>query len=158
MLKRLIFAILIVLNCMTIFYLSSQNAETSSETSSGIVEKVVDIITSINKDITRDSIRDQVTFFVRKTAHFSIYSLLGIWLMNEANTFDISIKRKIFICLIFGALYAFSDEFHQSMISGRSREFRDICIDTCGVIFGGTIVLIFGRIINSTKKKRKEKI
>ena len=41
--------------------------------------------------------------------------------------------------LMFGVVYAILDEFHQSFISGRSAQIRDVCIDTCGVITGEII-------------------
>ena len=157
MLKRIIFAILIILNCMTIFYFSSQNSEESSNTSSGLVDKVAKIIISINKNTDNDTLKDQVTFFVRKAAHFSIYTVLGIWLMNEANTFKISKKVKILLCVLFGFLYAISDEFHQSFVSGRSQEIRDICIDTCGVLFGCILVLLAGLVIKKIFDKKNKK-
>lgn len=154
MLKRVIFMILIIINCVVIFCFSSQNSDKSSETSGVVVEKVVDTISNVNKNVEKDSIRDTITFIVRKMAHFSIYTLLGIWLMNEANTFEISKKRKIVLCVLFGCLYAISDEFHQSFVSGRSQEVRDIFIDTCGVLFGCMVVLIAGKVINSIKSKK----
>jgi len=158
MLKRIIFAILIIVNCMIIFNFSSQNSEKSNETSSVIVDKVVDTIANANKNIEKDAIKDNVTVVVRKLAHFSIYTLLGIWLMNEANTFDISKKKKYVICVLFGCLYAISDEFHQSFVSGRSQEIRDIVIDTCGVLFGCVLVMAVGMIIKKFMNKKGENV
>lgn len=153
-LKRIIFGLLIILNCITIFCFSAQNSEKSSETSGVIVESVVTTISNVNKNVKKESIRDTVTFVVRKCAHFSIYTLLGIFLMNFANTFNISTRRKLLICVLFGILYAFSDEFHQSFVGGRSPEVRDVCIDSCGVLFGNFLVIITGKIISSLKKPK----
>ena len=154
--KRIIFAILIIINCIIIFNFSAQNSEKSNQTSGVFVERTVSIITDINKNVKKESITDMVTIFVRKTAHFSIYALLGVWLMNEANTFQISNKKKIIICLIFGFLYAISDELHQSFVSGRSTEFRDVCIDTCGALFGISLVFIFSYFRKNLNKKIKQ--
>lgn len=153
-LKRIMFGILIVLNCITIFCFSAQNSEKSSQTSGVIVESVVTTISNVNKNVKKESIRDTVTFVVRKCAHFSIYTLLGIFLMNFANTFNISTRRKLLICVLFGILYASSDEFHQSFVGGRSPEVRDVCIDSCGVLFGNFLVIITGKIISSLKKPK----
>ena len=150
--KRVIFAILIIVNCIAIFNLSAQNSETSSKTSGVFVDKVVDTIANVNNSIEKDSMRDTVTFLVRKAAHFSIYTILGIFLMNEANTFIITRRKKIILCIIFGFLYALSDEFHQSFVGGRSAEIRDVCIDTCGVIFGIILVILFCRIVACIRK------
>ncbi|MBR2744206.1 MAG: VanZ family protein [Clostridia bacterium] len=156
MLKRAIFAILIIINCIVIFVFSSENSTKSNQTSGVVVERVVTTISKVNKKVKKETLRDKVTFYVRKTAHFSIYTLLGVWLMNEANTFDISTKRKIILCIVFGALYAITDEFHQSFVSGRSMEIRDMCIDTCGVLFGCLLVMLAGKVINLIKSKNKE--
>lgn len=153
--KRIIFAFLIILNCIAIFIFSAQNAEKSSQTSGVIVNKVVDTVSSVNKKVKKESLKNNVTFYVRKLAHFSIYTLLGIWLLNEMNTFKISTLKRIIVCLFFGAMYAISDEFHQSFISGRSQEIRDVCIDTCGVLFGCILVLVIGKILNLIKTKIK---
>ena len=156
--KRIIFAILVIINCVIIYKFSGQNSEESSQTSGFFVDKIVSIIVDINKSLNKESITDMVTFFVRKTAHFSIYALLGVWLMNEANTFQISKRRKIIICLIFGCLYAISDELHQSFVGGRSAEIRDVCIDTCGVLFGTFFVIIFCNIVKKIINKKSLKL
>ena len=153
--KRVIFAILVITNCIVIFNFSSQNSEKSNESSGVVVNRVVNTISTVNKNVKKESIKDTVTFIVRKCAHFSIYALLGIWIMNFANTFNISTKRKILICVLFGFLYASSDEFHQSFVGGRSPEIRDVCIDTCGVLFGNILVIIFGRIISLIKSPKQ---
>lgn len=153
--KRIIFSVLIILNCIAIFLFSAQNAEKSSKTSGVIVNRVVDIVSIVNKNVKEESLIDNVTFYARKLAHFSIYTLLGIWLLNEMNTFKISTLKRVIICLSFGVIYAISDEFHQSFISGRSQEIRDVCIDACGVLFGCILVLIIGKILKLIKRKLK---
>lgn len=150
--KRIIFSFLIVINCLVIFCFSAQNSEKSSETSGVIVNKVTDLISNVNKNINKDSIKDTVTFIVRKCAHFSIYVLLGIWLICLANTFEIATKRKILIGMVYGLLYAVSDEIHQYFVSGRSAEIRDVCIDTCGVLCGILFVLLVNKIIQLIRK------
>ena len=153
--KRIIFSILVIINCIVIFNFSAQDSEKSNESSGIVVNRVVNTISTVNKKVKKENIKDTVTFIVRKCAHFSIYTLLGILLMNLANTFDISTKRKILICVLFGILYASSDEFHQSFVGGRSPEVRDVCIDTCGVLFGNILVIIFGKIISVIKNPKQ---
>ena len=158
--KRAIFAILIIIVCAIIFSFSSQNSEKSSSTSGGIVSKIVNFIVKDGDKVKKESITNTVTFWVRKMAHFSIYTLLGIFLMNEANTFNATNKKRLIVCLIFGILYAASDEFHQRFVSGRSAEIRDVLIDSSGVLFGCILVIVFGKIIflikNQIKKKQVE--
>ncbi len=155
LIKRIIFGILIIINCIVIFNFSSQNSESSNKQSDVVVDRVVNTIEKKSKKAKKDpTLKDRVTFYVRKTAHFTIYTLLGIWLMNEANTFDITKKKKWIICLLFGFLYATSDEFHQSFVGGRSQEIRDILIDTSGVVFGCVLVALACLIIKCLFHKR----
>lgn len=159
LIKRAIFAILIVINCVVIFNFSAQDSDKSSEQSGVVVDRVVNTIEKKSKKAKKDpSLREKVTFYVRKTAHFSIYTLLGLWLMNEANTFDINKKKKWIICLLFGFLYAVSDEFHQSFVGGRSQEIRDILIDTIGVAFGCLIAVIVCLIVSILFNRKDKKI
>lgn len=150
--KRIIFGILIILNCLVIFRFSAQPANESSQTSGVIVNKIVDGISNINKNAERAKLEENTTFVVRKLAHLTIYTLLGIWLICFANTFSISDKNRVACSIIFGMAYASSDEFHQKFVEGRSPEIRDVCLDTCGIILGILIILIIRKIKNATKK------
>ena len=156
--KRILFAVLIIINCIVIFNFSAQDSEKSSETSGVIVDRVVNTISSVNKKVKKETLRDVVSFYTRKTAHFSIYALLGIWLINEANTFDISKKRKVLISVIFGLLYAMSDEFHQSFVGERSPEINDVFIDTLGFVFGIMVVILVIKTYQIYGKNRKSKM
>ena len=151
--KRIIFAIFVFVNCVVIFNFSAQDSNKSSETSSVVVDRVVNTITTVNKKAKGESIKEKVTFYVRKSAHFSIYTSLGIWLMCFIGTYDGTIKKKILICVIIGMLYAMSDELHQYFIGGRSAEIRDVCIDTCGVLFGNIVVIGIKSIIKEKFQK-----
>lgn len=168
--KRIIFAILILINCLTIFWFSHQASDDSSNQSSRVVEWVSNIIPFIknmqepDKTILKEDI---LTPIVRKTAHFSIYAMLGFLTINFVLTFkDIKLKFKnkemykyIVISLLFCFIYAISDEFHQSFIPGRSCEFRDVLIDTSGALVGIlgiiTIYIITRKIRNKNKVEGK---
>ncbi len=148
--KRAIFIILIIINCTIIFKFSSQNSEKSSEASGGIVNKIVTIISKNEQD---ENLEHIVTVIIRKCAHFSIFTLLGIWIMCEANTFNINERKKFGISIALGSLYAASDEFHQMFVSGRSAQITDVFIDTLGIIFGCIIVKILYKFIDKKLKK-----
>lgn len=79
--------------------------------------------------------------------------------MNLANTFNLlSTRNRIVFCIIFGMMYAASDELHQKFVDGRSAEIRDVCIDTCGVILGILLVILAGKIIKNIKTKKAGKL
>ena len=131
--KRIVYAVLIILWMITIFEFSNQNGDTSQGTSDVITDKIIEI----NNDL--ENKRDQVSFCVRKLAHFSIYLIGGILAFGFFDTYSLQKKYVIAFALMFRIVYAILDEFHQSFISGRSAQIRDVCIDTCGVITGEII-------------------
>ena len=133
-----VFLILTIGLMVTIFLLSAQDADTSSDTSSTLTRIFVKIFF---RDYDSSSPERQAelwgkaSFIVRKLAHFSIYAALGFWASFPAG------KRRLFslksLCVgLFGFIYAFSDEFHQQFVKGRSCEFREMMIDTGGVVTG----------------------
>ena len=157
--KRIIFSILIILNCLTIFYFSNQIADNSSKQSSTIVEIISNIIPCIKnmeeeqKTILKEEI---LTPIVRKSAYFSIYAMLGLLTTNFMLTIENKkmSKRAIF-ALIFCMLYAITDEFHQKFIPGRSAELRDVLIDTSGAMLG-ILLTIAVTLLTRKIKNRKE--
>lgn len=158
--KRIIFGILIILNCATIFYFSNQVADDSSEQSSRVVELVSNVIPSIKnmQEPERTKLKEEVlTPIVRKTAHFSIYAMLGIWTINFIDTFEnLKTSKKTMISLIFCMLYAITDELHQTLVSGRSGEIRDVLIDTIGTLTGMMLILLINKIIQRIRQNNKE--
>lgn len=140
--KRIVYAVLIILWMITIFEFSNQNGDTSQGTSDVITDKIIEINNNLENK------RDQVSFCVRKLAHFSIYLIGGILAFGFFDTYSLQKKYVIAFALMFGIVYASLDEFHQSFISGRSAQMRDVCIDTCGVITG--------EIISCFAKKHKK--
>lgn len=89
--KRILLAVLIIINCATIFYFSNQIADNSSKQSSRIVEIISNIIPFIKnmQEPDKTILEEEVlTPIVRKTAHFSIYAMLGILTMKFMLTTD----------------------------------------------------------------------
>lgn len=157
-LKRAILLILIIVNCITIFKFSSEKSEQSNQTSGKIVEFIVEKNPK-NKYLSepeKQKKKEEIVTPVRKTAHFTIYTSLGVLLYLFINTFEIKHKNKIIISIILAFLYACSDEIHQSFVPGRSCEFRDVCIDTLGSLFGVCVIYI-GRIVYNKILKNKLK-
>lgn len=153
---RIIFLILIILNSSIIFGFSSQNGEESGNLSKMVITKIADILKVKEENRTYFlSLGEKV---IRKLAHFSIYTLLGIWSFAFIYTFNLKQKYKTIITAIWGFLYASTDEFHQMFSKGRTASINDVIIDTLGVIFGLLLVLLILKIkemlrINNTKNK-----
>lgn len=142
---------LIILICITIFMFSHQVADESSKTSEGVIKFIYEHIPGL-KNIPEDIF----TFIVRKTAHFSIYMLLGILCISFALTYRGTKYQKGLASLCFGFFYGCSDEFHQLFIEGRSGELRDVFIDSLGCILGILIVIATIKMIEKLMKKQKK--
>ena len=131
--KKIIFGILIIIWMITVFMFSSENGEESKNTSDEITTKIVETtITKENKKIeeevktqaqntnkTEEQInkeidkkqkaeykkkKDETSYFVRKTAHFTLYFIGGILIFNFIGTFS-SNKTKIIVISIDIFLY-----------------------------------------------------
>ena len=153
---RIIFLILIIFNSLIIFGFSSQNGEESGSLSKMVITKIADILNIKEENRTYFlSLGEKV---IRKLAHFSIYTLLGIWSFSFIYTFKMKMQYQVTITTIWGFLYASTDEFHQMFSAGRTASINDVIIDTLGVIFGLLIVLLILKIkeiirINNTKNR-----
>lgn len=158
-LTRVIFLILMIINCIVIFIFSSQNGEESSNISGSFVKQIIEILPGTKElsESEKTQITENLQFIIRKGAHFTIYTLLGFFTMGFMNTFKINIKRKIIFAFIFGVFYAITDEIHQLFSSGRTAKIMDVGIDAIGVLFGILIISIIIYLINR-KKDKSEKI
>lgn len=154
--KQIVFIILTVLWCCLIFLFSSQNSNESSNTSAKLITQVCKAVypnfcqLSINE---QEQVIDNFQFIARKTAHFSAYAVLGALayqaLPRLKRTYTMYLSA-----LTFSFIYACTDEFHQKFVPGRSCEFRDVLIDTCGACFGIMISFLISKLIFKIKSNR----
>ena len=156
---RIILSILILINFITIFRFSEQNGEQSTGLSRSITLSVLNTFDDYNEPLTETQEAQvlNVEHIIRKLAHFTIYTILGLLLMSLAETFDFTNKKRLFLSVLIGFLYACLDEFHQSFTPGRTPLFTDVLIDTLGVIAGSLIVLICVKIIQNKRNKKLKK-
>lgn len=157
--KNVLRGILIVLLLCTfyiIFGFSSQNGEESGGISKRITDFILEKSAKYNSlEISdKEQVNKRTERIIRKIAHFSIYTLVGFLLMALFSTYK-NIKRKNQICIsaILGILYAISDEIHQSFTPGRGPKITDVFIDSLGVFFGITVILLILEVINRKNKK-----
>ncbi len=156
---RLLFIILSIL-CMTvIFFFSSENSDESSQTSGNIVKlilrHVVPDFTELSAARQKELIHS-AQFIVRKLAHFTIYTTLGLLLSMSMGRRKF-LSRQTLLALTAGTVYAVSDEIHQSLIPGRSCELRDVMIDTSGVLTGIVISMIIFMIVKRYRERKNKR-
>jgi VanZ family protein len=96
----------------------------------------------LNPHMSEETI-EEVHFYVRKTAHFVEYAMLGFlaWraIHRDPAFLSCSQARQFWLALLFSALYASTDEFHQKFVPTREPRVQDVMLDTCGA--GAGLVL-----------------
>ena len=145
--KKVIKLILIVLWMALIFSFSSDNADTSTEKSDGVIIKVSEIF--LNKELTqieKKELTSKYIVLVRKSAHFTLYFILGVLVFIFVKDFTFCSYKTVLISVLVVLLYSISDEVHQLFVPGRSGEIFDVFIDTMGgFISCNLLYLIFRR-------------
>ena len=155
---RAILIILLLATFTRIFCFSNQNGTKSS----GVSRKVTEIVTSNMKKVQsmpkseKELFLEHTEKIIRKLAHFSIYTVVGLLMMSLMNTYKLKQSKRIWISFIVGVLYASSDEIHQYFVPGRSARFFDVMIDSAGVCFGICIVIFILWIVRKVIEKREK--
>lgn len=121
-----------------------------------MARKIVDVFpyTKNLKEETKNKIVEKSQPIIRKGAHLSIYTLVGIFIMSYISTYKIHLKYKFLISILVGLIYASSDEIHQSFIPGRTASIIDVGIDTAGVFLGIILVLIIISVYKALTEKQ----
>lgn len=138
-----------------IFGFSNQDSKTSSGISQKVTNIIVKYIPSIQnaEKIEKQNMIDRTEKVIRKIAHFSIYTLVGLLLMGLMCTFNIKQFNRLSISLIIGIIYATTDEIHQAFIPGRGPQLTDVILDTMGVLTGIILVMIVLEILRKIGRK-----
>ena len=134
---------------VTIFGFSNQNSETSSGLSQKVTNFVVEFVPSIKNmpEKEKEQAEYRIEKVIRKIAHYSIYTLVGILLMSLMITYKLKELDRIAVSLIIGVIYASTDEIHQAFVPGRGPLVTDVILDSIGVLTGICIVLLVYKII-----------
>jgi len=128
---------------MAIIFLGSTDMLSAEQTS----RIIGPLLRWFQPDMSAETIA-QLQFFVRKGAHVTEYAILAMlfWRGLHRGT-NVQMKMSNlagavwFVC----ALFAASDEFHQSFVRSRTSSPIDVMIDICGAIVGLMICFVFAR-------------
>ena len=102
------------------------------------------VLRSFNPDISAETIA-QIQFVVRKTAHVMEYAILAalLWRALRAGVRWQTRMLRLFIAVWFVcAVFAASDEFHQSFVPSRTASPIDVMIDIFGALIG-LVICVF---------------
>ena len=156
--KQILSTILVVLWMITIFNFSQQQGTNSSKTSKKISMIIIEIC-NIKNDIPQQEKENLVIVLepiVRKLAHYFIYMIGGILIINCLYKFGVMRYVSIYSSII-GILYSITDETHQLFVNGRSGSIYDVLIDTIGILTGIVVFFLIQKMINMVVNKQQGK-
>ena len=93
----------------------------------------------------------------RKMAHMGIYCMLSFSTMLVLFTFPLGMLLRMAVSLIFCVIYAFTDEFHQLLVEGRTPDFLAVFIDSAGAAIGIAAALLFFCVVYTIYHSRRDK-
>ena len=137
-----------------IFFFSSQEGYASMKTSNGITYWMIRLFHPGYDGLggkEKRAIFQRFQYIVRKGAHFSEFALLGVSLRLLFQA--LSLRLPLPLAYVAGTLYACIDELHQQFTGNRSPMWRDVGIDSAGVLCGAALV----SLILWLRRRRKEK-
>lgn len=147
----------VILMAITIFGFSKQDGTESQGLSDKVASVVVDVadrwgIISVNEENHAVYVARLQTP-IRKGAHMSEYAVFGILVFFALSVDGFVYRFRYLMTLGLTFLFACSDEIHQLYVPGRSGQFRDVLIDTCGCLLAMAVIgLILRKIYKKTYK------
>ena len=131
-----------------IYSFSAQPANSSSSSSYYVSRKLVQAVNTVSGQHWDDWEVEQYAAKIhgpmRKAAHITEYFLLAVAVSFPLYVYGV---RGILLMLLAGIIcvgYACGDEYHQSLVSGRSASLRDVAIDSIGIFFGVILTRLIG--------------
>jgi len=101
------------------------------------------ILRWFNSDVSAETIA-RVQFFIRKIGHLSEYAVLAILIwraFRRGSSWHLKMSILFGLALFGCAVFAATDEFHQSFVPSRTSSPADVMIDVLGALFGLTICI-----------------
>ena len=119
------------------------------------------IIIPMIKFIVREISDEKANFihgFIRKSGHIAEYFILGGLVLRAfcSGTISTLTRKQIFYSLSIVALYASSDEYHQSFVATRTASIVDVGIDTIGGVFTISIAALWWRLAALCRKQKRQ--
>lgn len=147
---------LLIFQMLFIFAMSSFGPDSSNAQSNFFVDLISNFVPIKSSQQEPNFDLKTIIFLVRKTAHFTEYAILGIlFYLNLRHHSGQKQSPKLFaLAILFSALYACTDEFHQLFVPGRTGQPFDVLVDTLGATFGCLVVLAAQKIRSQLTLRR----
>lgn len=166
---RIVLILLWVAMMALIVWFSDQPDYVSQEQSLSVGKFLCSLLVGDYEKMTPDrqlEYAKMLDHFVRKSAHFCEYAVLGaltfnaVMLLFERILTRIRGKLKtilpkiatVFWCFLFAA----SDEIHQYYVPGRFSSFKDVLLDTAGAATGMLFILLMIFLITRSKRPSRK--
>jgi len=128
-----------------IFYLSHQPGEESGQLSGMIAGAVLNLIGKGGDAALLQTFNGAI----RVVAHGTAFFILGLFVGIAFHQVQVTDLPNAILTTVFCLLYAATDEWHQSVVPGRSSEWTDFFTDAAGAVLAVVIlqvIWIFHRV------------
>lgn len=118
-----------------IFRFSAQSASVSGALSDRLLYRLLEAGSAAFRVLTAEgkyAVVEFLSFYERKAAHMFLYFVLLGLLMPALRPLLASIPRRNGTAMVLCTVLASLDEYHQTMVPGRSGELRDVLVDLAG--------------------------
>lgn len=145
--KKYLRLIIIFAWMILIFFLSGAEAKESNDLSESITYKIVSAEYKINGEEIN---KNEVNHIIRKVAHFTLYFVLALLIWNFLHFYYKKYYERdnYILTIVLCFFYSLTDEFHQLFVNGRTGQFSDCLIDTCG----SALAILLVCLVSSKKK------
>jgi VanZ family protein len=89
-----------------------------------------------------------IQFGIRKLGHLTEYAILAMLLwraFGSGTRWQMKMSILVLLAALACAIFAASDEFHQSFVPSRTPSPHDVMIDICGAFLGLAVCWMFAR-------------
>lgn len=150
-------AVFLAILYMLIFSFSEQDGEASGSLSRMISEKCVEIMNTLSGKTWSYALMESMTEYfenpIRKLAHFMEYACMAVLVFAIWRPWKERNKRLYLLVILWVAVSAAGDEFHQLFVPGRYGSVADVFLDTCGGCFGMWLCVLAEKLIQRRKRK-----
>lgn len=147
--RRYIWAAVTALYVLFIFSNSLTPADESSRQSGFVLQTLLGILDGLGLDSIW-----LTEHIVRKCAHFTEYTVLGLLLFKSLAVWGGSAFPRRLLNVSLGVWIPFVDETLQLFTEGRSGQISDVWLDMSGVAAGTILAWLLGQFLCKTGKKR----
>lgn len=152
--RQYVYGVLTLLVMLFIFLMSAADSDTSSAWSHSflgtILARMIEWFRPARFGLS-------VEYVIRKLAHLFEFFCLGVTSSLYIGEVLLGRRRRLLLAgaaaLLWSFLYACTDEWHQTFVSGRAGRFSDVLIDSSGALLGVLMIGLLARMLGKNGKE-----